>query len=307
MNTGIRIRNFFFLLISLVACTMILIVYPGNMFHNTTVEKVGNENCISGDIISMEHSVMQEFFPTNEKLSEISVKIDSLGQQDGLFYFNIYDKELNKLFSTVQRLRNSQDGSELFYQFPVSLSVTKGAPYYYTIDYKDASLAVCLSEVTSENTVSGKTYFALEELPNQTAISVYEYTEPLKTSQIILIDLTIVLIAASLIAACALIPGFAARRPQLTYVKAVKMFLTSVIVAVSAYCMIQIIFYSVFTYEQADKMVLSSGVLILATVLLVTIWNYKLPRILFNRDQIVVWLVNLMQSVFWAKAILSCI
>ncbi|MDD2970364.1 MAG: hypothetical protein PHT21_12495, partial [Lachnospiraceae bacterium] len=80
-----------------------------------------------------------------------------------------------------------------------------------------------------------------------------------------------------------------------------------VIVAVSAYCMIQIIFYSVFTYEQADKMVLSSGVLILATVLLVTIWNYKLPRILFNRDQIVVWLVNLMQSVFWAKAILSCI
>lgn len=307
MKTGIRVRNFFFLLIFLAALTLILLVYPGNMFRNTSVDKVSEEFGESSDIISMEHSVMQEFFPASENLSAISVKIDSLGQQGGLFYFNLYDKELNKLFSTAQRLRSSENSNTLFYHFPLNLSVVKGLPYYYTIDYKDASLAVCLSEETAENTVSGKTYFALEELPGQVAIAVYEYSEPMKISQIILTDLAIMLAAAFLVAVCALIPGFAARKPQFTYIKAIKMFLSTVIAAVSVYFVIQIVIYNKFSYESADKTVLSLGVLILAVILLVTIWKCKTPHLTHNWSHIVILAVNIVQIIFWAKAILSCI
>jgi len=307
LKTGIKVRNFFFILIFLFTFLLIFLVYPGNMFQITREYSVGGEIDVNSDIISAERSVMQEFFPTSENLSAISVKIDSLGQQGGLFYFNLYDKELNKLFSTEQRLRSSQDSNALYYRFPINVSVVQGLPYYYTIDYKDTSLTVCLTDETDENTVSGKSYFALEELLGKVVIASYEYKEPLKVTQIIFTDIAIIIIATFLIAVCAMIPSFAVRKPQFNFMNVIKVFSTIVIAIISIYSVIQISAYNRFTYESTDKTVLSLGVLILAFASFITIWKYKVDHIDFNKSKVVNQAINLFQIIFWAKAILSCI
>ena len=297
-----------FCIIAITTLTLIAAVYPGNIFPDKITKAVPDEGYSSSDIISAEHAVMQEFYPEHETIKAISVLIDSLGEQGGLFYFNLYDKDLNRLFHTAQRLRVEDGQSSCYYRFPIKQNLIVGEPYYYTIDYKDTSLAVCFaeSELASE-TGSGKAYYALQEVPELITVAKYEYSSPLEGNQILILDLVILLIAAVLAAFCAFIPKTANKNNRVPSGYIIRTYLTECITVGSIFSIYQIVYKSAFSYETEDNIVFAVGVAIITGILLFATWKAKISITKRQKSFLGVEVVNFIQVIFWAKAILACI
>ena len=307
MNRTIRFRTFLIGTIFLSAITAILVVFSGKVFYQRTQTQTPDQLVTSSEVIRADHSIMQEFFPEQENLVAINVMIDSLGQSTGLFYFNLYDQNLNQLFHTAQRLRIEGENSQLYYRFPVDQNLISGQPYYFTLEYKDASLSACFadSEQAMENH-NGKTYFALVEQPEYQVITSYEYREKLSTIQSMIVYLVILVVSGILIAAISLYPGFSKRKKKFPIVTLILVYLTEILLLVTGYSVYQIGMKKAFTYEQKDNIVLMLGVTLIAGCVMYGIWKMKEVTIPETR-QLKMQILPIIQIILVAQAILSCI
>jgi len=307
LKSKIKIRTLLIYIILLAALSGILLIYPGRMLHNNAISSTPeDESGVQSSIIDIENSVMQEFYPEQEFIKAISIKINSLGQEGGLFYFNLYDKDLNKLCQTAQRFRVEGDQNSLYYRFPVSISVLPGEPYYYTLDFKDATFSASYSE---QNTAqeNGRTYYSLKEIPGYTITSIYEYEQPLDGKQIGLYILGIIIIAVIMIAIVATVPIRDNKKRLMEPFLSIKILMLGWVIALLLYAIYQVGYKKVFTYSPIDIIVLLFGSLVFAIMMVYGIIQYRPKGLEFYWTTIKKNGIHYIQSIVWSMAILACI
>ena len=294
------------LLLGLLSMTMILLIWPGQVIKDQITVKSPDESYDTTEIIEAQKPVMQEFIPSHSYINSVYVMINSLNQDMGLFSFKLYDKELNLLFETIQRLRTEKDQSCLYYQFPIQQAVVQGAPYYYTLEYKDSSFEVCYLQETNLND-NGKLYYALEEIPGTSAVTQYDYREDFSTLDILLrIFFILVLNGLLIIAIC-----FFIRKKKvqidISIYNLARCYLAGCSFLFTLFAGHQIAVKKIFGTELVDLFAMLFGIAVITGSVLYTLWLLDESRIriviktLLNKNSVY------LQSVFFCMAILACI
>ena len=308
VNHKIKLRTLLLSLIILTAITGIAALLSGKFIHQTKKSIVEETQYQNSEVVMTEHSVMQEFYPKQENLAAIQIMIDSDGQNGGLFYFNLYDQNLNKLFTTVQRIRYEEGKAQLFYRFPISTEVVPGVPYYYTIDYKDVTFSVTLAEKNPiQESDNGKAFYALKEIPNMQVVSIYEYKEELSTQQTLFGVLIIIVMAALLAAVSAVALAIARKNISPSVSVIVKGYFTEVVVFLTGYSLYEVLKQKVFTYNLVDNLLLATTVGLLAALGLYLIWRKYPKPVKPNAEICKRFAVHILEAFLFAKTMLACI
>lgn len=153
-----------------VAVIGVLSIFPGRMFHTKDVLSVETTEYQKTPVITEEENVMQQLIPSREQLHSITVMVDSLGGNTGLFKLRLYDQALNLLWEDGRRFDVSPGIAN--FTFTVNQKLEVGQPYYYTLNYDSASFAACYTQVDpTVGSDNGMLYFNLQEIPNSTLIT----------------------------------------------------------------------------------------------------------------------------------------
>ena len=305
----IRVLQILFLTIAMIG---IICIYPGNLFHTKNMVSVDTNEYQETDIASEEAGIMQQFIPSEESLHSITVMVDSLGGNTGLFKLRLYDQALNLLWEDGRRFNESPGIAN--YTFTVEQEVKAGQPYFYTLNYDSASFAACYTErEPAINSDNGTLYFNLQEIPNATLITEYEYRNAYSVKRILVYDGALLLIAGMLCGALEVIKRRKTFKSSILDKLDKKITSNGVFYAftgtATAFCSVyvfwQIWINHMFSAYTIENTFLSLGVIITTVVLLYALSQMKLEKIMGPKE---LWrhMPNILQVIFWGMAILAC-
>jgi len=301
-----KIRTGFILLTICIVATFVVLITPFGIFKDTEIVSSPHQDYQSSNIVAIEQSIMQEFIPESEHLKAIQVMVDALGQNTGLFYFKLYDKDLNVIFETAERLRREDNQDCLFYRFPIDMELKMGMPYYYTLEYKDASFAVCYNNNAGLNH-NGRLYYALNEIPNGSIISIYEYSKDYTISSAGIIVAIFAAIVTLIMSAFGIFLKVKNKIFKINFYDLFRVFLGFWTICLSAFCIYQVIFQRAISTEVVDIVVVTTGIIVCTLAILLSVyfftWNDLKNSLLYMKNNI----DYLLQSVFWGLSILACV
>lgn len=297
-----RVLQTFFIIMAVLG---IVIIYPGRVFVQKETNKIQADSYQQTGVLDDNINVMQEFIPSKMKLHSITVMVDSLGGSTGLFKLHLYDQSLNLLWEDGKRFNESPGIAE--YTFHVDQNVVIGQPYYYTIDYDSASFVACYTDKNEQiQGDNGKLYYNLQEIPNGELISSYEYEVPLSLKRIIIYDVSILGVALLLCLFIALLGRQGKFNRNLTKSQILHLYLLTYLVCGIWYAVWQIIGNHLFSANRVENTVLSVGVILTGIVTGYGICRVKIDDLLLSIPKLKEKIPDILQIVFWGKAILAC-
>lgn len=314
------------ILILLCAVIGILFIGPLHLVSDkvmSVVEETGYQP--SEGIVAEEQSVMQQFIPEYHHVDHIQVLVDSLGVEEGNFRFTFYDQELNVLWETVG-LFSLHPGVD-YHTFEVNQDVKPGVPYYYRLDYAGTAFVVgCQPRTQGIENSNGAFYMNLEEVPNMSAVTKYQYDVPLSGKKVVIGGIGLICLAAI---CCAVLELTEKKKRnnrnknidedtsksvwnrEVSLKTAGGVMLSTILVAAAVYVVECICVNHIFADNWLDNGVLSLGVILFTTVCIYGILSicHGAAPCLQKTEVIYKWktaIPNILQVVFWALALGAC-
>lgn len=284
----------------------------------SVVDENGYES--SAGIVEDGQSVMQQFIPEYNHIDSIQILVDSLGVDEGNFKFTLYDQNQNVMWDTVG-LFSIHPGVD-YHTFAVNKDVEPGVSYYYRLDYSGTAFVVGCQPREGLQNSNGAFYINLEEVPNVSAVTKYQYDVPLSVKKVLAGSGILVLVAVIL---CGFIEYKMRKKDeesresvledfwnrQITVAMAICTVFSLFVLAVSAYVLERICINHIFADNWLDNGTLALGVVLLTVIAVYGIFRVGHGKfLLWNQKELLEncknSIPNIAQVIFWGLALNAC-
>lgn len=252
----------------IVACCIILTLWPFRLVTERIVSKSNQQIAMQSEAITNEYVVQQMFVAQYDYLQDISIYLlnESAGEE---FYFILYDASMNIL---MQQVITTDGMNELpgFCTVQVNQKTEVGREYYYLLQGISTDFYVAYEDTQTSGTIyNGTLYYGNVEDTEHNIIAEYGYKVPLRKGKTLACDILLVACAVFISISAKKYYGKYPDRNRLLTVEALWKRIASPIVVLAALVCIAAVFpCKLFSVYAEDNLFFIAGILVAAGILL---------------------------------------